>query len=300
MASTTTLILGAGFGGVNAARTLHALAGPGHRIVVIDRGTLFCAGAVFPWAMMGRADLAAMSRPIRDLLPDGIEFVQSAVEEIDIDYGRVRTEAGEFKGDHVVIALGAEADMKALPGLDEGGHTFYTVEGAQRAAPAVAGFQGGDLVILVTRTPFKCPPAPYEVAMSLHADLRERDILGNTRFHVYTMEGAPMSTAGPEMGALIKGELEKRDIGFHAKRKATGIHPDRREIEFEGGDRVHYDLLLVVPPHAAPRVVAASGLLNASGWITVNPQTLELADWDGPRAVFAIGDITAVPLPGAF
>jgi sulfide:quinone oxidoreductase len=118
--------------------------------------------------------------------------------------------------------------------------------------------------------------------------------------HVYTMEGAPMATAGPEMGALIQGELERRGIAFHPKKKSVALHPERREIEFEDGERAHYDLALAVPPHVAPRAVMEAGLVNASGWIPVNPQTLELAGGRGARPVYALGDVATVALPGAF
>jgi len=297
---TTTLILGAGFGGLTVARTLRPLLPPDHRIVLIDRSVTFTPGAAYPWVMRGEADLASFARDVRSLLPGGVEFVEGAIEEIDGDHGRVSTSSGAFSGDHLVIALGAEADMTALPGLADGAHTFFTADGADRAAGAVRDFAGGDLVILVTRTPFKCPPVPYEVAMTLHADFMERDILGATRMHVYTAEPGPMTAAGPEMSALVRGEIEKRGIAYHPAVKAAALDAARREIAFEDGTRAHYDLVLAIPPHHAPRVVLDSGLANASGWIPVNPHTLEVADREGPFALFAIGDITHLPLPGAF
>jgi sulfide:quinone oxidoreductase len=57
------------------------------------------------------------------------------------------------------------ADPAATPGLVEAGHEFYTVDGGFAARDVLASFGGGRVIIGVTSTPFKCPPAPSETAM---------------------------------------------------------------------------------------------------------------------------------------
>jgi sulfide:quinone oxidoreductase len=47
-----------------------------------------------------------------------------------------------------------------------------------------------------------------------------------------------------------------------------------------------------VPPHRVPGVVRDSGLPGPSGWIPVDPATMETR-FDG---VYAVGDVTAIPL----
>jgi sulfide:quinone oxidoreductase len=73
-----------------------------------------------------------------------------------------------------------------------------------------------------------------------------------------------------------------------------------RRIEFEDGTAAGYDLLITVPPHEAPRVVRDAGLVNASGWIPVDPQTLEVKAPAAAGRVYAAGDVTVVPLPGRY
>jgi len=109
-----------------------------------------------------------------------------------------------------------------------------------------------------------------------------------------------MSTAGPEIGNYIKGELQKRGIGYHPLRKVERADPDRKVIMFENGSSVPYDLLIAIPPHEAPAAARASGLTSQIGWIPVDPKTLELAAAHEAHRVYAIGDVASVTLPGRF
>ena len=76
----------------------------------------------------------------------------------------------------MVVALGADLDPSATPGLIEGGHEFYTVAGAFAARDVLEGFGGGRVVVGVTSTPFKCPPAPSETALLMHDFLTARGL----------------------------------------------------------------------------------------------------------------------------
>ena len=80
---------------------------------------------------------------------------------------RVTTNRGDYEADVLVVALGADVDPAATPGLVEGGHEFYTLQGAIRAKDAVAAFSRGRAIVGITSAPFKCPPAPSETVLLL-------------------------------------------------------------------------------------------------------------------------------------
>ncbi len=62
-----------------------------------------------------------------------------------------------------------------------------------------------------------------------------------------------------------------------------------------GDDRTfEFDLFLVVPVHRAPGVIEESGMAE-DGWIPVDAGTLETRF----AGVYAIGDVTSVPVPRA-
>ena len=300
MSLTNTVILGGGFGGISAANTLRRLLPAEHTVTVIDRTARFHVGAGKSWLMLGQRPLEAISQARADLLASGVRLIESEIRGLDLTDHLVSTDAGLLSWDHLVIALGAEMNLEAVEGLAEAAHTFYTIEGAQRLHEELQTFTGGKVVILIPKTPFKCPPAPYEAAMLLHEWLAGRDLARPAEIGIYTVEGAPMATAGEEMGRFIRHELAKRGIGYFPHHQTVRVAAEQRIVEFADGIVGPYDLLIAVPPHVAPKVVADAGLLNPAGWIAVEPLTLHLKSGPAAGTVFAIGDIAAVPLPGHY
>lgn len=320
MGDTRTIILGGGFGGIAAANTLRGLVGAEHDIVVIDASPRFHVGAGKTWVMLGERTVEQISQRRETLLAPGVRFVEASVDAIGLADRAVTHARGSLRWDFLVIALGADLNLARVPGLAEAAHTFYTLDGAQRLTAELARFTGGDVAIVIPRVPFKCPPAPYEAAMLLHHAFEERGLAGAARLAIYTVEGAPMATAGPEMGAYIRSELAARGIAFHPQRAVSRVDAAARRVIFEGGtdggaNEARYDLLIAVPPHEAPKVVREAQLTNASGWIPVDPRTLEVTPAAQPpgaataagardaialRGVFAVGDVTTVPLPGRY
>jgi sulfide:quinone oxidoreductase len=300
MSATTTLILGGGFGGIAAANTLRGLVPSEHEIVVVDQTPDFYVGAGKTWVALGDRSYAQISRPRAELLVPGVRFVQARVEALKLAERRIVIAQRALGFDQLVIALGADLNPAAVPGLAAAAHTFYTVEGAERLRPALEQFSGGDLVILIPKAPFKCPPAPYEAAMLLHAAFAARGLAGKIRIALYTVEPAPMPTAGPEMGQYIRGELEQRGIVYHPQKKTVRVDGAARRVAFEDGSEAPYDLLIAVPPHEAPKIVRDANLTNPSGWIPVDPQTLRVNTASEIGEVYAVGDVTAVPLPGRY
>lgn len=297
MTTKTTLILGAGFGGIITANALRRQLPSDHRIVLIDKLPTFHFGATKPWVMLGHKTVAEISYSREALGRRGIEFLQAEIRQIDLAKGEVETEHGSRRGDYLVIALGADYDMSAIPGL-AAAHEFYTLEGAARLREALREFSRGDLIVLVPRAPFKCPPAPYEAAMLMDHAFKERDVRDNVRIALYTVEGAPMATAGAEMGSFIREQLAARGISFHPTKKTSSVDGEQRSVKFDDGSEAHFDLLVTVPPHVAPKAVREAGLTNQSGWIPADPKTLKVARESAFRAVYAIGDVSVVPLPG--
>lgn len=300
MSATTTVILGGGFGGIAAANSLRQLLTPEHEIVVVDESSRFHVGAGKTWIMLGERTYDQISQLRVALLAPGIRFVEAKVQNIGLSRRVVSWQGGSLNWDFLVIALGADLNAAKVPGLEEASHTFYTVEGAQRLKSMLERFSGGDIAILIPGVPFKCPPAPYEAALLLHYAFERRGLAGKARLAIHTAEGAPMATAGPEMGQYIKGELAQRAIGFFPQRRTSRVDGAAQRVMFEDGSEARYDLLIAIPPHEAPQVVRDAQLTNPSGWIPVDPRTLQLKQPLDVREVYAVGDVTTVPLPGRY
>jgi sulfide:quinone oxidoreductase len=300
VAASTTLILGGGFGGIAAANSLRQLVPREHEIVVIDKSPSFHVGAGKTWVMLGERTMEQISRPRKNLLDRGIGFLEANILSIDLERKVVATGSETLRWDYLVIALGADLNPASVPGLAEGAQTFYTLEGAQRLQDVLRDFNGGDLAIVIPKMPIKCPPAPYEAAMLLRHAFEVRGLADRVRIAIYTVEATPMATAGAEMGQYVRNELARRSIGFHPQKRALRIDSAGRRLSFEDGIEVGYDLLVAVPPHEAPKAVREAQLTNQSGWIPVDPLTLNVTAIRGSSDVYAVGDITSVLLPGRY
>lgn len=300
MSYTKTIILGGGFGGIAAANALRRLLPAEHTVAVVDRARDFYIGAGKTWIMLGQRTFEQISQARTALLEPGVEFVQADVLGLNLNERAVTTGEAVFAWDYLVIALGADLNAASVPGLAEAAHTFYSVAGAQHLRSVLEQFTGGHIVLLIPRLPFKCPPAPYEAAMLLREYLAQRGLGSTSTVTVITAEGAPMPTAGPEMGQYILAALAQRGIGFVGQKKTVQVDGDAQRIIFDDGSSAGYDLLLTVPPHEAPHVIREAGLTNASGWIPVDPQTLQVQSAPDVSGVYAVGDITTLPLPGRY
>ncbi|MGX7678931.1 NAD(P)/FAD-dependent oxidoreductase [Jatrophihabitans sp. DSM 45814] len=287
------LVLGAGFGGLELTATLSEQFGDTVDVVLIDQSDDFVFGFSKLDVMFGRAIPAQVRHPYRDLVKPGVRFVQSTVRSIDPIAKRVETDAGTFEGDVLVVALGADLDPSATPGLVESGHEFYTVAGAFAARDVLERFGGGRVVVGVLSTPFKCPPAPSETALLMHDYLVARGLRTASQISLVMPMGVPIPPSPAASDALLRAFAE-REIAWYPERLVTRLDPARKVVELSDGSEIGYDLFLGVPVHRAPAVVQQAGL-TVDGWIPVDPLTLETAF----SGVYAVGDVTSVGTPKA-
>jgi sulfide:quinone oxidoreductase len=205
----------------------------------------------------------------------------------------VQTDAGAFDGDVLVVALGADLDPAATPGLVECGHEFYTVEAAFALREVIDRFDGGRVVVGVSSTPFKCPPAPSEAALLMDDHLRRRGLRDRSEVALVMPFGTPIPPSPAASSALLESFAE-RGIRWHPDRLVRSLDPDRGVALTAEGEEIPFDLFLGVPRHCTPQVVLDSGMC-VDGWIPVDPLTLETS-YPG---VYAVGDVTSVGTPKA-
>ncbi len=288
-----TLVLGAGFGGLEIAARLSEAFGESADVVLIDQADSFVFGFSKLDVMFGRTVPDAVRHPYSDLVKPGVRFVQTTIRGIDPISRSVETDAGHFDADVLVVALGADLDPGATPGLTEAGHEFYTVEGAFALADVLAGFDGGRVVVGVTSTPFKCPPAPSETALLVHDYLTTRGLHDRSEISLVMPLPVPIPPS-PQASEALLHAFTQRHIGWYPSQVIRELDPIHKVARLAGGAEMPFDLFLGVPAHRAPAVVAESGM-TVDGWVPVNPLTLETS-YPG---VFAVGDVTSVGTPKA-
>jgi sulfide:quinone oxidoreductase len=285
------VILGGGMGGLVVANRLSKALPRDNDIVVIDREKNHLFNPSLLWLMVGQRSREQIQKPLLRLQKKGIRFINAEVSGIDFEGRTVAISDGEIPFDYLVIILGASTFPERLAGFSEAAYNIYDLSGADGIREKIENFDKGRVVVLVSSIPFKCPAAPYEAALilSTYFTKKRRDI----EVEVVTPEPLPMGVAGPEVGNMVCSLLESRGIRFMPQHQAVQIDPKRKEIAFQNGETLSYDLLVGIPPHGVPPVLEGSPVLGESGWVKVNPRTLETE----LENVYALGDVTAIPLP---
>ena len=299
MTSSTTqpriLVLGAGFGGLELTTRLSEAFGDSVDVTLIDKSDHFVFGFSKLDVMFGHKAPEAVRMPYSHYAKPGVRLLKRTITAIDPEARRVTTDNGVFEADILVVALGAEYDFDATPGLS-GTTEFYTVPGAERLRHVLPQFTGGRALIGVCGAPYKCPPAPNECALMLHDYLVARGIRDACRIDVVLPLPSPVPPS-PETSRALLNAFAERDIHFTPGRRVASVDNGRNVAVLDDGTEMPFDLFLGVPKHRVPQVVLDSGM-SENGWIPVNPRTLETRFAN----VYAIGDgaNTGTPKAGVF
>ena len=292
---TRITVLGAGFAGMELSTIVSQALGDDVQVTLIDASDAFVFGYSKLDLMFGHAMVDDVRLPYRRFVKPGVRLLRETVQAIDPEKRRVTTDAGTHDSDYLVVALGADYDFAATPGLDGAGE-FYTVAGANRLREVLPGFSKGHALVGVCGAPYKCPPAPSECALMLHDYLLTRGVRDQCSITLVLPLPSPVPPS-PETSKALIAAFAERDIRFMPNHRIASVDTARRVASLDDGSELPYDLFLGVPRHRAPAVVEASGMAEG-GWVPVNPRTLETRF---PN-VYAVGDIanTGTPKAGVF
>ena len=283
------LILGAGFGGLELATCLSEAAADAVDVTLLDRNDSFFFGFSKLEVMLGRQSAADVRLPYRDVAKDAVEFRRETVVGIDPVARRVETDVGTHDADFLVVAMGADYDIAATPGLEEGGYEYYSLAGAERLRDALADFEGGRVLVSVLGQPFKCPPAPFEGSFLLHEYFTQRGIRDAVQMATTFPMQRPVPVTGP-VSQMFRDALASRGIEELPQHLVTSIDPAARIARLATGETLPYDLFVGIPVHRAPEPLAASGLA-VNSWVPVDQTNLRTTF---PH-VYALGDVCTGP-----
>jgi len=293
----TILVLGGGIGGINTAKELSRKVGNENginlaRILVFEREKKNIFRPSLTWLMVGKRDQQEVYRDTKDIEANGIEVVLGDIESVDPEGLSVKVNGQTYTGNYMVISLGVE--QSAEFNLDESGHNFYTLDGASAFYDQLKSFKGGKIAVVVPSLPYKSPVAPYEATMLVENYIREKGLREQTEIMLFTPESKPMPFAGVKISENIKELLENK--GIHYRPEYQLVSASGSEMVFKtskkGEVTEEFQLMAYTPKHECPAVIKQTDLTGKSGWIEVDRETMATKY---PN-VFAIGDITTIPL----
>jgi len=287
------VVLGAGFGGLELSAVLSEAIGDSIDLTLIDKNDSFVFGFSKLDVMFGRSTSEAVRIPYRTMSKRGVSFRQETINAINPRSRSVTTNRETYRADVLVVALGADYDFAATPGLAEGSNEFYTIGGAERLWDVIRHFSKGRAIVGVTSAPFKCPPAPSEAALMLHDYLVNRGVREACEISLVMPFKVPIPPS-PETSRALLTAFSERGIEFVPGTVVRSLNPARGVAILDGGREMPCDLLLGIPKHRVPDVVASSGMAE-DGWVPVNPANLKTRF----PGVYAVGDVTATGVPKA-
>lgn len=290
---TRILILGAGSGGLELSTSLSEALGDSIAVTLIDKSDAFVFGYSKLDLMFGRSTENAVRLPYANFAKAGVTMKRETVTSIDPEGRRVTTDRGVHEADILVLALGADYDVSATPGITLGRNEFYSVPGAAHMATVLPGFTRGHAVIGVCGAPYKCPPAPSECALMLHDYLTERGVRGDCQITYVNPMSSPVPPS-PETSKALLAAFAERNITFIPNARVASVDERGKVVMLENGSELPCDLFLGVPRNRAPDVVVEAGLTEG-GWVAIDPRTLETRF----PGVYAVGDVANAGAPKA-
>ena len=290
MAGNKVLVLGGGFGGVQAAISARAALDSTHEITIVDRNRVPHLCGMNPLLIVGERDTDKTGRSLGRLANRGIKFVEASIESINTSDQKVVTSTGTLDYDYLVVGLGAQYDWDAVPGARDA-YSFYDFDYARHLRRRLSRLKRGKIVIAAAKPPYKCPPAPFETALIINWWARNKGIRKDLDISVYIPEPGPLGVAGKEASMRVRNALDQRGIELVTAAGVTEVASSGREASFADGSSTVADVIATVPVHKLPDVVAASGIANGKPWVPVDRATLETS----VSNVFAIGDVNVVP-----
>jgi sulfide:quinone oxidoreductase len=295
------LILGGGVGGTLTANLLvkklrRQVDAGTVTITVVDATGQHTYQPGFMYIAMGGERAERLQRPERGLLDRRVSLVIGEVSRIDESTQTVLlTDGLRLPYHYLVIATGARIVPEAIKHFEAEAHHFYTAQAALELRGALDAFTGGRIIIAIAGMPYKCPPAPLEVAFLIEAELRDRGLRERSELHFCSPIGRAFTIESvSDMATPI---LERKGIELHTFFNVETIESERHAVQSLEGEELPYDLLILVPPHKGQQFLVDSGLAPApGGWLPTDRATLEVG---GRPNVFALGDATDLPLSKA-
>ncbi len=228
-----------------------------------------------------------------DLAKPGVEFRQERITAIDPAARHVTTDGGSYDADILVVALGAEYDLDAVPGFAEDGLEYYSIPGAERMRDALPAFTGGKILIGVLGQPYKCPPAPFEGAFLLHDQLVERGIREQSEIRVVAPMSAPVPVTPRSRSASSTSSRRATSSTWHSGRSSSSTSRPRKPCS-RAASGCRTTCSSGSRSTACPPSSAESGLAE-SGWVAVDRDNLMTPFPD----VYAMGDVVNIPMAKA-
>lgn len=289
------VIVGAGAAGISTAASL-LKRDANLEIAIIDpaKNNYYQPG----WTMVGGGIFNAESteRPIKELLPKKVHWLQQAVKTFIPEQNQVELADGTTVDYEVlVVCPGIELNWAGIEGLEEtlgknGVTSNYRFDLAPYTWELVQSLKQGKAIFTQPPMPIKCAGAPQK-ALYLSADFWQKQGCLNQISIDFCNTGAVLFGVKEYVPALME-YMKRYNANLLFEHQLVKVDGPNKTAWFKTKDGTlvekTFDMLHVVPPQRAPESIRTSTLVDASGWVDVNPKTLQHVRYTN---IFSLGDV---------
>nr|XP_020477355.1 sulfide:quinone oxidoreductase, mitochondrial-like [Monopterus albus] len=295
------LVLGGGSGGITMSARMKRLMGA-ENVAVVEPSEVHYYQPLWTLVGAGAKSVALSSRPTASVIPSGVKWVKSKVQEVNPDKNTVYTDDGsQISYEYLIVALGLQLHYEKIKGLPEGFEhpkigSNYSFETVEKTWKALQNFKEGNAVFTFPNTPVKCAGAPQKIMYLSDAFLRKTGRRAQAKVIYNT--SLPVLFGIKKYADSLWDIVKRRDLQVNLRQNLIEVRADKKEAVFENLDKpgetkvIEYEMLHVTPPMGPTLVIKGSALADEAGWLDVDKETLQHKRYPN---VFGIGDCTNLP-----
>lgn len=300
------VIIGAGFGGLEAAKKL---GGKPVDVTLIDRNNYHGFWPLLYQVATAGLEPQQIAQPVRAItrrLPN-VEFRVAAVRDVDREHKLVHTDRGDFPYDDLIVAAGSATNFFGLDEVEQHGFELKDVPDALALRNhviacferVVSSTDPAEIERLLTFVVVGGGPTGVELAGAIaelvrHVLRKDYPMLDFSKVRVLLLEAMDrlLLAFPPSLARKAHQKLEKLGVEVRLKTSVTGY--DRERLSLKDDSSLPTETVIwAAGVQGAPLGQQLSEKLERGNRIEVTP-TLQLPD---DPCIWVIGDLAYLPGP---
>ncbi len=291
---TKIVIIGSGFGGLTAVKTLRRQGHQGTITLISPRPILFYYPSLI-WIPAGLRTEADLTIPLNGFFKDhSVQHHQANVTGLDPVKKQVETDNGIVEFDGLIIASGSRF-IRRLPGINDICIPCEGYDAVKKYTDDLAKLDSGTLAFGFASNP-KEPIAMrggpiFEFMFGMDTLLRKQKRRDKFKLVFFSPSPEPGKRLGEKAVKALLGEMKKHQIETYLGHKMKGFSNGMVHTET---DDIASDLTMFMPGLTGPTWLVNSGLsLSDGGFIKADAHCQVV----GFKDIYAVGDCGNHPGP---
>ena len=286
------IVIGGGYGGATAAKYLRMWSGSSIEVFLIERNAEFISCPTSNLVLGGTKTMGDITRSYAGLREYGVQLLRDEATSINVEKKRVSLKRIEdLPYDRLIVSPAVDLMYEQIEGYDaEAQKEILT---AWKAGPETVALRqqlesmqdGGVFVITIPRSPYRCPPGPYERACQVAFYFKQ----SKPRSKVIILDANEDVVSKPGLFKAAWNDLYKGLIEYRGNSEVKTVDARAMTVKTDF-DTIKGDVLNVLPPMRAGDIARSAGLLAPNTrWCGVDWLSMEST---ARKGVHVLGDAT--------